>query len=134
MIIVFIDWYIKPGKVDEFLKFWKQTVQVNDRSGLVGEFLSKPADITYKTWITWNMNADIAADSATHETPEYERFINVGIWMEEKSFECAVAKYFNENKPPESFEFKRRRRCLLTPKTWRIGDGKLPACDSKGVL
>ena len=133
MIIVFIDWYIKPDKVDEFLTFWKQEAKIENRNGLIGEFLSKPADIKYKSWITWHMAACIPADSSTHDEPCYERFINIGLWMEEKSFEDAVAKYFNDNNPCKDFEAKRRRRALLTPEAWRIGQGKLPGDDSEGV-
>ena len=134
MIFVFIDWYIKPDMVDKFLDAWKTTLRIQDRSGLIGEFLSEPADIKAKEWITWNMQADISADSSVKDPVPYKRFINIGMWMNESSFEDAVAKYFNDNKPPEDYEYKRRRRTILTPKAWRIGDGKLPGCDSKGVL
>lgn len=136
MIIVFIDWYIKPDKVDEFLTFWKQEAKIENRNGLIGEFLSKPADIEYKSWITWHMATDIFVDSCTPETqemPAYERFINIGLWMNEKDFEDAVAKYFNDNNSRKDFEAKQRRRALLTPQAWRIGQGKLPGDDSEGV-
>ena len=43
MIIVMIKWKIenKQAKIDAFLDFWKQEVVVQDRKGLVGEFLSE---------------------------------------------------------------------------------------------
>ena len=134
MIVVFIDWYIKPDKVDEFLEYWKTKLQIKDRSGLIGEFLSEPADIQTKQWITWNMQADIPADSSVHDSPPYKRFVNVGLWMNETSFEAAVGANFNKPGGTLEFEAKPRRRALLIPKASRIGDGKLPGCDSKGVL
>ena len=135
MIIVLIDWYIKPEKVDEFFSFWKENATISDRAGLIGEFLCEPADIKHLPWITWNMNACIDADSNVNDEAEYRRFVNVGLWMEEKSFEDAVAKYFNAGKKKEDFEHheRKRRRALLIPKAWRIGKGQLPGGDSGGV-
>ena len=136
MIVVFIDWYIKPDKVDEFLEYWKTKLQIKDkdRSGLIGEFLSDPADIQTKQWITWNMQAGIPADSSVHDSPPYKRFVNVGLWMNETSFEAAVGANFNKPGGILEFEAKPRRRALLIPEEWRRGGGSLPEDDSKGVL
>ena len=43
MIIVMIKWKIvnKQEKLDAFLHFWKQESVVQDRKGLMGEFLSE---------------------------------------------------------------------------------------------
>ena len=43
MIIVFIHWKIKPEPemVKEFLEFWKTAAVVEDRTGLIVEFLSE---------------------------------------------------------------------------------------------
>ena len=43
MVIVLIKWKIKnkQGQIDAFLKFWKKQAVVQDRRGLVGEFLTE---------------------------------------------------------------------------------------------
>ena len=133
MIVVLIDWYIKPDKVNDFLKHWKTKLRVKDkdRIGLIGEFLSEPANIKDKPWITWNMRADFPADSRLR----CRRFVNIGMWKDEASFRKAIGGSFGKkNAPPEKFEYVRRRRTVLRPKARRIGGGKLPKGDSKGVL
>ena len=42
MVIVFIHWKIIPNKVDNFLEYWRKTAIVENRDGLIGEFLSEP--------------------------------------------------------------------------------------------
>ena len=41
MRIVLIEWRIKKGEEEQFLEYWSKRVPVPDRSGLIGEFLSR---------------------------------------------------------------------------------------------
>lgn len=127
MIMVLIHWCIKPQQVeiDAFLKFWKQTAIVEDRAGLIGEFLSEVSTKQEYEYITW----DIGGDNIN-----YKSFVNVGMWDDPDAFHEQIAKYFNDNKPLQSFESQRRRRTLLKPKCWRLGDSPLPVHDSGGVM
>ena len=127
MIIVLIHWRIKPTKkdIDEFLEFWRKTAIVEDRSGMVGEFLSTLESPQKLPYITWNLD----------DKPEsYTSFINVGFWQDEEAFSEQIARYFDDTKPIKSFEEVRRVRTVLRPKCWRIGDRALPHHDSGGVL
>ena len=42
MVIVLVYWKIKKGCEEAFKTHWRSGLPVNDRSGLVGEFLSQP--------------------------------------------------------------------------------------------
>lgn len=128
MVIVMIKWKIRPGRRDEFLEFWRKKAVVEDRRGLVGEFLSEVATEASFPYITWNVS------SCDDERQEYKVFINVGIWADDESFREQVAQYFNDDKPPMEFEAERRVRTVLTPRCWRMGDALLPKHDSGGVL
>lgn len=128
MVIVLIKWKIRSEQIDDFLKSWKQKSIVQDRRGLIGEFLSEAATEACFPYITWNVS------NSGDERQEYKVFVNVGIWADAKSFREQVAKYFNDDKPPEEFEFERRIRTVLTPRCWRMGDALLPKHDSGGVL
>ena len=52
MVIVLIKWMIKPNKEanDAFLHHWRTEARVQDRRGLVGEFLSGVDLEKYTTW------------------------------------------------------------------------------------
>ena len=52
MVIVLIKWMIKPEKqaIDAFLNHWRTEALVQDRRGLVGEFLSEVESEKYTTW------------------------------------------------------------------------------------
>jgi hypothetical protein len=118
MMIVLIHWRIKPDRVDEFLAFWKQTATVADRSELVTEMLSEvrsPKDFWYATW---------SLDPESFGN--FKSFVNVGIWNDDQAFKEQIADKFNDDLPLKSFEMYRRRRAILTPKTWRIGNAQLP--------
>lgn len=128
MIIVLIHWRIKPEQehVDAFLDFWRTKAIVEDRTGLVGEFLSEtlaPGDFPY---ITWHIDPDNLGD--------HKSFVNVGTWADENAFQKQIGNKFNDDKPMLSFEKYRRRRMVVRPKCWRMGDGRLPIHDSGGVL
>ena len=128
MIIVLIKWKIKNNQqqIDDFLKFWRQEATIQDRKGLVGEFLSEIGSKEKYKYITWEF-----------ERPKgdtYTIFVNVGIWADPTAFFEQVGKYFDDEKPLQPFEAERRVRTVLEPKCWRIGDAPLPVHDSGGVL
>ena len=52
MVIVLIKWMIKPEEnaITAFLHHWKTEALVQDRRGLVGEFLSEVDLEKYTTW------------------------------------------------------------------------------------
>ena len=127
MVIVVIHWKIKPepNKVKEFLEFWKTAAIVEDRRGLIGEFLSEGHSTAEFGWITWPL---------TGCEDKYKSFVNVGIWNSAKEFQEQVGKYFDSFTGPEDFEAETRLRTALKPKCWRIGDSSLPMHDSGGVL
>ena len=126
MIIVLIQWKIKPEPemVKKFLEFWKKTAVIEDRRGLIGEFLSEPHSQAEFSWITWQLNGCEG---------KYRSFINVGYWNSAAEFHAQIGKYFESPSDPEEFEAAPRRRAVLKPKCWRIGDGALPIHDSGGV-
>jgi hypothetical protein len=49
--IVLVEWRIKKGREAEFLKYWSTRATIEDRSGLVGEFLSKVEDQKQFPWM-----------------------------------------------------------------------------------
>ena len=128
MIIVMIKWKIlnKQAKIDAFLDFWKQEVVVQDRIGLVGEFLSEIGSRERYDYITW--------DFEKPEGDAYKIFVNVAIWADAGAFQEQIGQYFNDNNPLKDFEAERRVRTVLEPACWRIGDASLPKYDSDGVL
>jgi hypothetical protein len=123
MQIVFVDWLIIKGQEKEFKAHWKAALPIEDRSMMVGEFLSEPTGNERFEWVTW----DLRDEGAT-------RFINIGLWASAEAFHDQVGRYFNPAGGLLPFEFKLRRRALLTPTCWRMGDWALPIHDSGGVL
>ena len=128
MIIVLIKWKIenKQEQIDAFRNFWKLEAVVQDRKGLVGEFLSEIGSRERYGYTTW-----------AFEEPEgdtYKIFVNVAVWADADFFREQIGKYFNDKKPLESFEAERRVRAVLEPACWRMGDASLPKHDSGGVL
>ena len=121
--IVLVDWLIIKGAEPDFKKYWKEAVPVEDRSLMVGEFLSEPTGHEKFPWVTEDLrNVDAS------------RFINVGLWASAEAFHQQIARYFDPAAGKLSFEFKLRRRALLSPACWRVGDWRLPIRDSDGVL
>jgi hypothetical protein len=125
MHIVLVEWKIKRGEEDRFRQYWRSEVPINDRSELVGEFLSA---VTCKSeaypWITWFAEGN----------SDYSHFINVAMWSNADAFHRQIGKYFDPASGPKDFEFELRRRSLLSPECWRMGDFTLPKHDSGGVL
>lgn len=127
MVIVLIHWKIKPEPemVEDFLAFWRTRAVVEDRRGLICEFLSESHSAAEYAWITWQL---------TGCNGQYRSFINVGYWNSADDFRDQIGKYFGTPKEPERFEFASRLRTILKPRCWRIGDAALPIHDSGGVM
>lgn len=126
MVIVLIHWKIIPDKIDDFLKFWREKATVENRKGLIGEFLSEAHSPAEFPWITW----DIMGCEG-----KYRSYVNVGCWSNSDDFQEQIGKYFLMNaSEKKDFEFEPRIRTILKPKCWRIGDASLPIHDSGGTL
>jgi hypothetical protein len=124
MQIVFVHWRIIPGREKEFQQHWKFGLPVNDRTGLIGEFLSEPTGHEKYDWVTWDMRSSQRCTT----------FINVALWKDAETFHEQIGRYFNPERGKEDFEFELRERALLTPRCWRMGDWRLPIHDSGGVV
>ena len=127
MFIALIHWMIKTDaeSVDKFRDHWQTKNTVDDRSGLIGEFLCESLSSEDYPYINWSLDPDSSGD--------FRSFITVGIWETETAFQSQVARHFNDNKPVLAFEAYRRRRVVLDPRDWRMGQASLPAHDSPGV-
>ena len=123
MVIALIHWKIKPDKVDAFLDYWKKAAVVQDRKGLIGEFLSEACHTSEFPWITW----DITGCEGV-----YRSFVNVGIWSDAEEFHSQIARYFSSS--TKDFEHEPRIRTILRPLHWRMGASCLPVHDSGGTL
>jgi len=121
--IVLVDWLIIKGAEPDFKKYWKEAGPVEDRSLMVGEFLNEPEGDEKFPWVTGDLRNGDAS-----------RFINVGLWASAEAFQQQIARYFDPAAGKLPFEFELRRRALLTPACWRVGDWRLPIRDSDGVL
>ena len=84
MIVVIIHWKIKLGEAHRlaFFKHWKETLTINDRSGLVGEFLSEPLSAERAGFACGLLG--LPASSA------YQSFFNIGVWADVESFHREV--------------------------------------------
>jgi hypothetical protein len=120
MVIVLIHWRIKPTDeaVAAFFQKWKTGLTIDDKTNLVGEFLSEPLPAT-----GFKFQVDDLARRAGE--PEHRAFVNVGLWKDWESFEQQVGRYFNDDRPLEPFEATRRTRTILETREWRIGSWKL---------
>ena len=125
MVIVVIKWSIKPHMIEDFRGFWAEEARVQDRLGLVAEFLSEVGSKDDYPYITWTLD-DLGAEAS-------QTYVNVGIWTDSDAFREQIARYFNDDGPIRAFEAARRVRTVLMPKWWRIGDATLPTGDSTGV-
>ena len=127
MVVVLIHWKIRPepSMVDDFLNFWRTNAVIDDRRGLICEFLSEAHSPAEYSWITWQL---------TGSEGKYRSFINVGYWDGSEEFHAQVGKYFETSLDQQPFERFPRVRTLLNPKCWRIGDSRLPKHDSGGVM
>lgn len=109
MRIVLVEWRIKKGREDEFLKYWSTQATIADRSGLINEFLSRVENQEQFPWMVWDLNSG------------WTTFVNVGFWREGADFQQQIGRFIDNTKPPLAFEADRRRRVFLAPDRWRIG-------------
>jgi hypothetical protein len=128
VLIALIHWRIRPDEqnVSDFLDHWRTRNTIDDRSGLIGEFLSDQLPVKDHPYITWHLDAESLGN--------FRSYVTVGIWRDEPAFEEAVARYFNDERPLLSFEKYRRRRVVFRPVEWRVGGEPLPTVDSEAVL
>ena len=124
MEIVVILWKIKPGADNRqaFFKHLAETLTIDDKTGLFGEFLSRPR------------SADEAGPEfsifGAHPSDEYALYFNVAIWDTLDAFRAQVLdKYVKSDSADEPFLFEPPSRMALSPEQRRVGDGQLPAGD-----
>ena len=125
MILAIILWRIKKDKKEEFIRKWREEFVVNDRTNLIGEFLSVPIHTEDPRLRTLKLD-EIG-------TPSSEKviLINVGLWASIEDFDKQVTKYIRTNdEEKRDFEYEVRQRALLDPIAWRLGDAALPKRDT----
>jgi hypothetical protein len=127
MITALIHWRIKPDDSSNtaFLNHWKTNNTIGDRTGLIVEFLSDSLPIAAFPYITWHLDGESLGD--------FKSYVTIGLWADANDFKEQIASYFNDDKPMLEFEKYRRRRVVLRPVEWRIGETPLPKDDSQGV-
>jgi hypothetical protein len=121
MRIVVVEWRIKKGSEQEFLEYWSERSTIPDRSGLIGEFLSRVEDRSQYPWMIWDLDE------------RWTTFINIGFWRGGADFQEQVGRFIDNTRPPLAFEAERRRRLLVAPERWRMGGAPLPATDHQRV-
>ncbi len=119
--MIVVHWKIKPGQERAFLDYWSTKATIEDRSGLLSEFLSAPEDRAKYPWINWDTNA------------HYTSFYNVGLWRTGEDFQQQIGRFVDNTKPLLEFEAERRQRIFLSPERWRAGPNGLPQLDAPGV-
>ena len=120
--IIVVHWKIRKGMEQRFLEYWSGQARVENRSGLISEYLSSVADAERFGWINWR-----SLD------PAWTSFFNVGLWRDEDAFQDQIGRFINNSRPPLEFEAERRERVFLAPQRWRVGQSALPAADPPGV-
>ena len=113
--IVIVEWRIKKGQEAAFLDYWSQNEAIDDRSGLIGEYLSHVEDQKDCQWITLEFGDG------------WTTYVNVGFWSDADAFRREVGPKINDQRPALSFEHEKRRRTFLCPDRWRVGEAMLPA-------
>ena len=121
MRIVLVEWRITKGDEEQFLDYWSRRQPISDRSGLIGEFLSRIESPEQYPWITWELDE------------RWTTFVNVGLWREAADFEEQIGRHLDDTRPPMAFEAERRRRILVAPERWRLGGTCLPTCAHREV-
>ncbi|MBM6594268.1 hypothetical protein [Microvirga pudoricolor] len=107
--IVLVEWRIKKGREKEFLDYWSTQATIKDRTGLIGEYLSRVEDQKQYPWMVWNLD------------PNWTTFVNVGFWRNGADFQEQIGKFIDNSRPPQAFEAERRRRVFIAPERWRLG-------------
>ena len=120
--IIVVHWKIRTGHEAKFLDYWSTRSVVEDRTGLVGEYLSSVEDQGRAAWIEWQTL-----------NPAYTSYFNVGIWRDTDAFQGQIGQFIDNSRPPLPFEAERRERVFLVPERWRAGRSTLPTEDPPGV-
>lgn len=123
MRLVVVHWKVKPGREAEFLDYWSTRATIEDRAGLMCEFLCSVEDRARFPWITLQ-----ALD------PRWTSFFNVGLWRDAAAFQDQIGRRIDDARPLLDFEAGRRERVFLAPERWRLGRSALPESDPPGVL
>ena len=121
MRITLVEWRIKKGREQDFLDYWSRQATLSDRSGLVGEYLTRLESPEQFPFAVWEFN------------PRWTTFVNVGIWRSFADYHQQVGRFIDLNRPPLEFEAEPRRRLLMVPARWRVGGTPLGREDSPGV-
>jgi len=119
--IVLVEWRIKKGREEEFLEYWSTRATIADRSGLIGEFLSRVEDRKQYPWMVWDLDR------------RWTTFVNVGFWRDGADFQEQIGRFIDNSKPPQAFEAQKRRRVFIAPERWRIGEAPFLAADHPSV-
>ena len=122
MRIVLVEWRIIKGQENLFLDYWSRRETIDDRSGLIGEFLSRVEDRKDFPWMTCELS------------PDWTCFVNVGLWRDADAFQAQIGWRLNDKRPKMSFEHERRRRTFLGPQRWRFGATPIPVAEHELVL
>ena len=117
MRIVLVEWRITKGQESLFLDYWSRRETIDDRSGLIGEFLSHVEDPGKFPWVTCELS------------PDWTCFVNVGLWRDADAFQAQIGCRLNDKRPKLPFEYERRRRTFLGPQRWRFGDTAIPIAE-----
>ena len=124
MVIVIIHWKIHPHEeaLRMFLDHWRDTLTIEERSHLVGEYLSRPLTAEEAQFPCVSMSAPPSAN--------YKSYFNVGIWKDLESFRQQIILPYVTSKPKTaSFEYEYRERMVLSPVSWRAGRHGPPDAD-----
>lgn len=124
MIIVIIHWKIHPGEEArrQFLQHWQENLTIEERSHIVGEYLSEPLSADQVQFPCTVLNVPPDAP--------YQSFFNVGIWKDVSSFKKQIIDpYVGSFPKTASFEYEFRERMVLAPLSWRAGEYALPDAD-----
>ena len=121
MRIVLVEWRIIKGQESLFLDYWSRRETIEDRSGLIAEFLSRVEDPSSFPWMTCELS------------PDWTCFVNVGLWRDADAFQAQIGCRLNDKRPKMPFEHDRRRRTFLGPQRWRFGTTELPMAEHEDV-
>ena len=121
MLFVVVAWSIVKGREDEFLAYWSERESIDDRSGLVGEFLNRVRGDDEMPCATWR-----CSDACS-------TFLNVGIWRNCEAFERQIGPKIRNGKGMLPFEHEPRRRLFLGPERWRLGGSLMPLKEHAAV-
>src|SRR4051794_41955294 len=103
MRIVLIEWRIRKGQEEQFLEYWSKRAVVQDRSGLIAEFLSRVESPQQYPWITWDLDE------------RWTTFVNVGLWRGGADFGGQKGRPLDDTPPPPAVLGRGRRPGVVAP-------------------